>query len=345
MKNSRRGPGDRLSASRMIYPFRVVGMGLGGLPVATVLHELQASWLAWASVALGCLVWPHAAYLLAAGSADPIRAEKRNLLVDSAIAGALVPMVHFNVLPSTLLITLTTVDKLSTGFRRLWLHSLPALILGGAASAALLGTGFSPLTSMPVMLACLPMLLIHMIAVSIGRYRLIRKVTEQNRELDRLRRIDTLTGLSRRGAWEEQAQQVLASRRAGRQDCMLLIDVDRFKLINDRHGHGAGDATLRELAEQMRRVMRPQDHLGRRGGDEFAILLPDTTREQALAIAERLRCQVERIRLADYPDVCPTVSIGMAVVPAAPAHLGHWLERADSALYRAKNAGRNAVMA
>lgn len=341
---TRRDTHNPLRVSRLIYPYRVVGMALGGLAASVVLYELDAPWSVWCFVVLGCLLWPHLAYWHAIRNADPVRAEKRNLLIDSAIAGAMVPMMHFNVLPSTLFVTLTTVDKLSSGFRRLWLHSVPALILGGVASAMLFGTGFSPLTSMSVLLACMPMLLIHMIAVSVGRYQLIRKVVEQNRELDRLRRIDTLTGLSRRGHWEEQAQQVLASQRTGRQDCILLIDVDRFKQINDKHGHGAGDATLRELAERMRRVMRPNDHVGRRGGDEFAVLLPETTREEALAIAERLRCEVEQIRLPDYPGVIPTVSIGLALAPAAPTHLDSWLERADNALYRAKHRGRNAVV-
>ncbi len=320
-------------------------MALGGLAVSAVLYELTASPAAWAYIALTCLVWPHVAYRLAVQSQDPKRAEMRNLLIDSAIAGAMVPMMQFNLLPSVLLLTVTTVDKLSTGFPRLWLHSLPALLLAGLASALVFGTGFSPSTSMTVILACLPMVVIHIIAVSVGRYRLIRKVTAQNRELDRMRRIDTLTGLSRRGDWEEQAERVLARDPPDRHACILLIDVDRFKRINDQHGHQAGDATLRELAERMRRVMRPQDTLGRRGGDEFAVLLPDTTRDEALSIAERLRQEVEQIRLSDFPGVTATVSIGLAVAPSSPARLERWVELADKALYRAKDQGRNAVMA
>lgn len=331
--------------SRVIYPYRVLGMALGGLAAGAALYELDTSPVTWAYIAFVCLVWPHLAYWLAARSADPIRAEMRSLLIDSAIAGSMVPMMHFNLLPSTLLVTLTTVDKLSSGFPRLWLYSLPALVLGGVASALAFGTGFSPVTTMTVTLACLPVMLIHMIAVSVGRYQLIRKVTRQNRELDRLRRIDSLTGLSRRGDWEEHAERILSADTPGRTACILLIDVDHFKQINDRHGHQAGDATLRELAERMRKVMRPQDHIGRRGGDEFAILLPDTTQVAALAIAERLRRAVEQIRLQDYPGVTPTVSIGLAVEPIAPSHLDSWLELADNALYRAKHCGRNAVMA
>ena len=331
--------------SRVIYPYRVVGMALGGLAACAALYELDTSRASWIYIAFVCLVWPHLAYWLAAHSADPIRTEMRNLLIDSAITGSMVSMMHFNLLPSTLLIALTTVDKLSSGFRRLWLHSLPALILGSLTGALVFGTGFSPVTTMTVTLACLPVMLIHMISVSVGRYQLIRKVTHQNRELDRLRRIDSLTGLSRRGDWEEQAERVLSADTPGRMACILLIDVDHFKQINDRHGHQAGDATLRELAERMRQVMRPQDRIGRRGGDEFAVLLPDTTPAAALAIAERLRLAVEQIRLHDYPDVMPTVSIGLAVEPTAPSHLDSWLELADNALYRAKHCGRNAVMA
>ena len=330
---------------RLIYPYRVVGMAVGGLAVSSVLYRLDPAWPVWAFVVLSCLGWPHFAYWRAIRHADPIQAERHNLLIDSAIAGAMVPMMHFNLLPSTLLVTLSTVDKLSSGFKRLWLHSVPALVLGAIASALVFGTGFSLDTPMPVLLACLPMLLIHMIAVSVGRYQLIRKVTVQNRELDRLRRIDTLTGLSRRGDWEEKAEQVLADQHTSRHDCILLIDVDRFKQINDEHGHRAGDATLRELAKRMRRIMRPKDHVGRRGGDEFAVLLPDTTEAEAFAIAERLRREVEQIRLHDYPDVMPTVSIGLALAPSAPTHLDVWLERADNALYRAKHQGRNAVTA
>ena len=334
-----------LWVSRRIYPYRVMGMGLSGLAVSAPLYEVKAPAFAWAFVVFGCFVWPHLAYWLATVSKEPIRAEKRNLLIDSAIAGAFVPMMHFNLLPSVLLITLSTVDKLSTGLKRLWLYALPALLLGGLASALASGIVFSPSTSMPVMLACLPLLLIHVIAVSVGRYRLIRKVTAQNRQLDQLRRIDTLTGLSRRGDWEEAAGRVLSAGSSDREAWVLVIDVDHFKQINDQHGHRAGDATLRELAKCMRLVMRPDDHLGRRGGDEFAVLLPDTTRSEALAIAERLRLAVEKIRMDDYPEIAVTVSIGLAVAPAGPSHLDTWLDQADNALYRAKHSGRNAAMA
>jgi diguanylate cyclase len=205
------------------------------------------------------------------------------------------------------------------------------------------GFAFAPVTSMPVLLACLPVLLIHTISVSLGSYRLIRKVREQNLQLDQLRRIDTLTGLSGRGDWEEQAEQVLRERAEDSHASLLLIDIDRFKRVNDDHGHGAGDAVLRAIAGQLRQALRPQDRAGRMGGDEFAVLLPDTPAAEAAHVAERIRHAVERVRLQGFTGVRPTVSIGIAV--AEPAHdLRAWLDAADSALYRAKDKGRNRIM-
>lgn len=335
---------DRLRLPRRTYPLRILGMGLGGVAMATVLYELGAPLPAWAVLVFTALLWPHLAYWIATRSNDPYRAEIRNLLIDSAIAGAWVPLMHFNLLPSTLIVTLTTVDKISTGIRRLWLRSMPGLLLAGAATTVLTGAGFEPATSTAVLLACLPVLLIHTIAVSLGSNRLIRTVSAQNLELDRLRRIDTLTGLSGRGDWEERAERLLRVR-AGNDEpaCLLLIDIDDFKLVNDHHGHAAGDDMLRAVANLLRTVLRPKDRAGRLGGDEFVVLLPGTEPAEAGRVAERLRGAVAQLRLRDYPDVHATISVGLAAAGAAPSSLREWLGDADRALYRAKDQGRNRV--
>lgn len=334
----------RMLLARRIYPFRVLGMGLGGLAAAAVLQQLKAPPAAWAFLAFSSVLWPHLAYWLAKCSADADRAEARNLLIDSAIAGALVPLMHFNLLPSTLIITLSTVDKISTGIQGLWLRSIPGLLLAGAATTVFTGGAFAPTTTMAVLVACLPLLLIHTIAVSLSSNKLIRKVISQNADLDRIRRIDTLTGLSRREDWEEEAETLLSGRlETAEQACILLIDVDHFKQINDLHGHGAGDETLRLVADQFRKALRPRDRVGRIGGDEFAVLLPSTSEQEAEQVAERFRIAVETLQLDEYPDLQPTISIGVAAVPAVQADLRAWLNCADNALYRAKNLGRNRV--
>lgn len=319
-------------------------MALGGVAMAAVLYELRAPLHLWGALVASALLWPHLAYWIALRSEDPYRAEIRNLLIDSAIAGAWVPLMQFNLLPSTLIITLTTVDKISTGIHRLWLRSMPGLLLAVLAAAMLTGFAFQPATSMPVVLASLPVLLIHTIAVSLGSYRLIRKVSAQNLELDRLRRIDTLTGLSGRGYWEEEAQRLLQIRARDKTPaCLLLIDIDDFKQVNDQHGHAAGDDVLRAVADTLRNTLRPQDRAGRLGGDEFVVLLPGTTAPDARVVAERLRSEMERLLLREYPDMRTTISIGLATARTS-ASLRESLKDADRALYRAKDQGRNRVM-
>lgn len=319
-------------------------MGLSGLAVVAVLLQSKASPGAWAFVVFSSLLWPQLAYRIAMSSADPDRAETRNLLIDSAIAGALVPLMHFNLLPSVLIITLATVDKISTGIPGLWIRSMPGLLLALAVTTVLTGFAFAPTTSMSVLVACLPVLLIHTIAVSWGSNKLIRKISQQNAVLDQIRRIDTLTGLSRRGDWEEQAERLLASHpEADGHACILLIDIDHFKQVNDLHGHGAGDEVLRQVADRLRNTLRPHDRVGRIGGDEFAVLLPNTSQDEAGHVAERFRLAVESLQLHDYPELRPTISIGLAPFPIEEADLRAWLNSADNALYRAKNQGRNCV--
>jgi diguanylate cyclase len=328
---------------RRVYRLRMLGFGLAVPPIAAVLLEHQAAPAYWAWLAFTGLAWPQLAMLLARRARDPFRAELRNLLVDSVLAGVWVPLLRFDLLPSTLLVTLATVDKIHTGIRGLWLWSLPGMLAGGLGMALLTGFAAEPETSLPVMLACLPMLLIHTIAVSLTSYRLVRKVQRQNRRLDELSRMDVLTGLSGRRHFEQRATRLLAERHAGGAPvALLMVDVDHFKAINDSHGHAAGDDVLRMIAAVLRRALRPGDEAGRLGGDEFALVLRGTAAD-ASAIAERIRDEVAAIRLPHLPGISTSVSLGLAPAHASDMGLREWLESADRALYRAKSAGRNRV--
>ncbi len=335
---------QNLRLGRRVYPLRIAGFALAALPAAVVLHELASPPWAWVLLALMTLAWPHVAYLLAWRNDDPPRAERRNLLVDSAIIAGLVPLMHFSLLPSALLLTLTSVDKISTGIRGLWLRSLPWMVLGLLAVVLLTSGAFAPRTSMAVMLACLPGLVIHTVAVSLASYRLIRKVGLQNQELDRLRRTDALTGLPGRSDWEERAGALLRDRAADAPDaCLLLIDIDGFKQVNDRLGHATGDDVLRALAGPIRDALRAGDHAGRLGGDEFVVLLPGASAQDAHGVAERLRRAVAALRLPGQPELRITASIGIAPLVDASTSLRTWIGAADRALYRAKDAGRDRI--
>lgn len=174
-------------------------------------------------------------------------------------------------------------------------------------------------------------------------------ITAQQRLMGELRRdaeTDIVTGVANRRAFEGASRRAMERARQNQQPlAVLLVDVDHFKRINDRFGHGAGDHVLETIAERARRCLRKQDLLCRYGGDEFAVLLPETTQEGACEVAERIRTAI-----ASQPVLCNqqsaklTVTIGGAACQAtAGVEVTEVLAAADGALYSAKESGRNRV--
>ena len=331
------------SFPRRVYRFRALGMGLGILPLAVVLTELGASWPAWSWAVFCCLVWPHIAYQLSSRSSEPFRTELRNLSIDSALAGSLVPLMDFNLLPSAILLTVVSADKINTGVRGLWLRSIPGMAFGILAMGALTEFSMQPVTSMTVMFASLPIMIIHTLAVSLGSYQLIRKVQSQNVRLDELSRVDSLTGLESRGHWQVQAERLLSSYSTGTSAVsMLLIDADHFKQINDRYGHASGDDVLRAIGLAIKASLPPGSHAGRIGGDEFAVVLPIPA-DAAMTVADGILARVAELEFPHTAALRCSVSIGIAEPVADDASLRGWLEAADHALYCAKAGGRNRI--
>lgn len=154
---------------------------------------------------------------------------------------------------------------------------------------------------------------------------------------------DVLTGAPNRRALDELLrQQVGVAGMTGRAFSVLLLDIDHFKAVNDTHGHGAGDDTLRAFAQRVREHLRQGDTCARYGGEEFVVVLPGTTLVAALEVAERLRQGVADASLISVPLVRATVSIGAAQhLPGESVE--QLLGRADSAVYAAKRSGRNQV--
>lgn len=155
---------------------------------------------------------------------------------------------------------------------------------------------------------------------------------------------DELTELpNRRGASRQIDVLISRARRHGHQLALLLIDADRFKAINDEHGHAVGDVVLRELAARLRERVRREDVVGRWGGEEFVVVLPETTPDGAAAVAESLREGVSGTPIAaDGMELHVTISIGVAAWTGQ--ELDDLVARADHALYSAKAAGRDRVV-
>jgi two-component system cell cycle response regulator len=167
-----------------------------------------------------------------------------------------------------------------------------------------------------------------------------QELVAQGTRLEALLREDALTGLSnRRAILAQLAGAVSGARRHGHPLSIAVLDLDHFKRINDTHGHKTGDDVLIAAARAMAAHMRAEDQLGRVGGEEFLVLLPDTDADAAQHMAERVRAEV-----AAAPTPVPiTVSIGLATWDGEAAD--DFLQRADEALYAAKQGGRDRVMA
>ena len=166
-----------------------------------------------------------------------------------------------------------------------------------------------------------------------------------SRRLSRESLIDPLTGIANRAAIEAEATRALQQARdSGKPAALLMLDLDHFKAINDRHGHAAGDQVLRTVARAWQAQLREHDQVGRIGGEEFVAVCPDTTLGQAIAVANRLREATSALRFEGIdPALKVTVSIGVAQsLRGGDSHDG-LLARADTALYRAKQRGRDRV--
>lgn len=177
----------------------------------------------------------------------------------------------------------------------------------------------------------------------------IRDITERRafeRDLLRLANEDSLTGLpNRRRFLERLEEEVRRAQRYGHPLALLMADLDHFKNINDTHGHAAGDVLLKRFAHVARTTLRETDLAGRLGGEEFAILLPDTGLDGACVQAERLRKAIfASVIQYEGKPIFVTVSLGVAVLQSEDQNLDNLLERADSHLYEAKRAGRNRVV-
>jgi diguanylate cyclase (GGDEF)-like protein len=185
----------------------------------------------------------------------------------------------------------------------------------------------------------------------INRYKR-ELVQAELRHLEQVGNTDPLTGLLNHRVVIERLETMVVSSQHQQQSCALVfVDLDHFKQINDRWGHQAGDAVLREVGKRLRLHLRPEDVVGRYGGEEFVIGLPQTDLHQAEQLAERLRTAI-----TDQPCLIPaekenaspnglrvTASLGVALFPEHASTLAALLEAADSAMYQAKHSGRNQV--
>jgi diguanylate cyclase (GGDEF)-like protein len=186
-------------------------------------------------------------------------------------------------------------------------------------------------------------------------YILIRRRTLQLKEaqakLEELAITDGLTGIANRGHVMKQGEEEFTRARRNQEKgseastlCCLMLDIDHFKKVNDTKGHPAGDEVLREVVNRIRKSVRPYDIVGRYGGEEFLLLLPNTVFKEGLVVAERIRTDIHRETFKVCGgELCVSVSLGISSIDEKDQKLDDLLKRADDGLYKAKHAGRDRV--
>lgn len=163
----------------------------------------------------------------------------------------------------------------------------------------------------------------------------------ERKQLQHLAITDMVTGLRNHRFFQESLQtEVERSQRHSRPFCLIMVDIDYFKIFNDTHGHLEGDKALALVAEQLEKEVRSVDIVSRYGGEEFAIILPETELQPAIEVCERLRSAVENSSHETGRQLTISLGISQYIDKESPEEL---LERADKALYESKNSGRNRV--
>lgn len=198
-----------------------------------------------------------------------------------------------------------------------------------------------PLSSPDGTVRHIGILIYDMTDVALGHLEL----AAANRELSRISRTDGLTGLNNRAFWEENLKQEYDRfLRSNTPSSLIMLDIDHFKRVNDTYGHPAGDEVIRTLARLIESHVRSTDIAGRYGGEEFGILLVDTSAERAEVLAERLRrAAIETLVRVEEKEIVFSISIGIAQSDLGQQDYSGWLSQADHALYQSKQNGRNQV--
>ncbi|AWB68520.1 diguanylate cyclase AdrA [Saccharobesus litoralis] len=329
---------------KRLYMPRVFGSGLGAISMAAVLQSLGHAWYWWLLLFINGFVWPHVAFTLSRYAVKPYDAEIRNLKLDSLFAAFWLPIMHFNLLPSILIVAWMSFNNISAGGGKLFVRGLTMMLAGIVVGCLIYGLQFNIEPSLTHMYAAVPVLLIYPLFLGYVTYNLSRRLRVQRHKLDRASRLDSLTQLYNRHYWEELvSSEHIKCERHNYKASIVLIDIDGFKQVNDKFGHMAGDKALQMVASCIQENIRQCDELGRYAGEEFGILLTDTSGYQALTLASKLRHKINSLLIPAIEGSHLQVTIGVAEYSATQMEYNDWLTQADQALADAKKLGRNQI--
>lgn len=348
-------------AVRMNRRNRSVFFALLAGVIGVHLFEHQAPASAWLALALQFALYPQLVYWRALRHAQPREAEVQNMMLDGFCFGLWSAGLGFPLWISFILFAGACVNLTVFMGLRGGLMEAAVMAAGGLLGTLLLGpVTWKPGTSLLVSFLCMAVLTGFLVVFARDGFLRARDQYESRaqtlRQLEEIRLLqsrlqdlalrDPLTGLfNRRHLDEALAAALSAAQRSGQPLALLMIDIDHFKQINDTHGHPAGDAMLQALATLLQDQVRPDDLACRVGGEEFVLVLRNTSAEAAQAIAQRLRLGFEGLAVAHGGAMLQaTLSCGIACFAQHGRDARALTAAADAALYAAKVAGRNRVV-
>ncbi|WP_233970543.1 diguanylate cyclase AdrA [Pectobacterium versatile] len=330
-----------LRFSQRVYIPRIVGTILCALFISSVLITRPIPTLLWGLLFLNTFIWPHIAYTLSLRSRDPMQCEKRNLLIDVVFGGIWIGFMGVNLLPSALIAAMVGMNCTAGGGVKLLVQGIVLQCIACVLVLVLFSAPVSLDTTPLQLYACLPMLLVYPIFLGYVTYTTALKLAEHKRMLMEVSIHDGMTSLYNRHHWERLLKHEYDScQRYKRTATLVLFDIDHFKAFNDNFGHNVGDQAILLLARELTSGFRETDVIGRFGGDEFAVILPQTSAGDALDAVNRIRESLSLKFLNQTPQLAVFVSVGIAEISPEMGQYIDWLKAADMALYRAKNKGR-----
>lgn len=335
-----------LRFARRMYLMRMLGTLLCFSPILSVLLEQQRSpvWLLLLSA--NAFVWPTVAFLRARRAVTPKKREHQHLVLDAAAGGFWIATIALCSLPSVVIATILVCDRLSAGGIKLMRKALLAMTAAFLVTWLAQGMPFRPQVSVTTLYATLPLIAIYILALSLLTNAISRQLSRKTRELERIAMTDPFLDIANRRLLELRIHNELSKLTDScHSSALMFIDIDNFKEANDRFGHKAGDTLLVAVSDILRYVTRDNGTPARLGGDEFVVLLPNTSAEEASAIARTIMDRAAQVRV--FPDnaLNCTLSIGIACATAQMASVTDWLKAADDALYNAKREGKNRIFA
>jgi diguanylate cyclase (GGDEF)-like protein len=354
---------------------RVFGFTLALVVLGVHMLDKGYGTLTWVVLALQCLLYPQLLYWRARSTARPRDAEMQHMLVDSLVFGFWSAYLGFPMWASFAMCVSTCVNHTAYHGAKGAARSLAGFAAGALVAVGLFGFRFVPDMGWPISVVCLLGLILYQVAVTHIAYgrntklydartqlrlgeQALQKANEALRSrLDEINALqsqlneqanrDPLTGLyNRRYLDDTLARELARCKREGQPLSLMLIDIDHFKRVNDTYGHPAGDEVLKAMAFMLDARARSADVACRYGGEEFLMLLPQMPLDVALQRAEQWRAEFAAATVA-FGDfrIQATLSVGIATYPGDGTSPELLIGNADRALYRAKQSGRNRVVA